>query len=91
MKKITRKEAMDMIENTKGKVFTVKFTKSSGEEREMNCRTGVESFRHGGENSTAHKPHIITVFEMPKLQYRKFNINNLKEFKFAGTMYTVED
>lgn len=61
------------IKATSGKMFSVTFTKKNGELRTMIARTDVTSPLRGGENTVAHKPEYITVFDMQKKQYRHVN------------------
>lgn len=42
-------DIIQMIKDTKGAFFTVKFIKKDGTERVMNCRLGVKKYLHGGE------------------------------------------
>lgn len=71
------------IERTKGKIFTVCFTKLDGEDRIMNCRLGVGKYVKG----TGHKqqaPDVITVYDLQINDYRSFNLNRVKWVKADG-------
>lgn len=74
----------------KSQTFSVSFVKANGEVREMNCRLGVTKHLRGGDSTTAHKPNILTVFEMTKQQYRNINTNTLLSLKAGGKMYTFK-
>lgn len=78
-----------MIMATKGKTFTVEFTKKNGEARTMNCRIGVTKHLRGGESTTAHKPNLITVYDMKTGGYRCINLDTLNSFKFAGKTHKI--
>lgn len=89
MNKITQKQAHEMIMSQNNHVFGVTFEKKGGSIRSMSARLGVEKFRHGGANSTAHLPNIVTAFEMDKKQYRKFDITRLRSLRCNKGEYTV--
>ena len=89
IKVINREEAKKLIEESKGKIFSVEFIKANGEHRKLTGRMEVTSHLHGGANSTAHKPDIVTVFDMELGQYRKFDLNRLEEIKTGGEVYKV--
>lgn len=91
MKNINRKEALKMIESTKGKFFSVTFEKKNGEIRNMNCRTGVKKGQAGGVATYKANPANIGVYDMVTDDYRCFNIERLKNLKVGGQEYTVID
>ena len=74
----------NLIEETNGSIFSVLFTKLDGTERLMNCRLKVKSFLKGGKSTTAHKPNLITVFDMQAKNYRNINLETLKSIKWKG-------
>lgn len=78
-----------MIESTGGKVFTATFVKKNGEVRDMNCRTGVVSKLRGGDSTTAHKPNLVTVYDMQKGAYRCINLDTLRSLKISGKTYNI--
>ena len=48
--KISKKDAVQKMLRTKGKIFTAYFIKrTTGEMRKMTCRTGVKKHLRGGE------------------------------------------
>jgi hypothetical protein len=47
--KLPLDDIIQLIKDTKGAFFTVKFIKKDGTERTMNCRLGVKKYLHGGE------------------------------------------
>lgn len=91
MKTITRKQAIQLIDQhaEEHTVFSVRFTKKDGTERDMNCRFNVVSHLRGGHDSTAHKENIHTVFDMQKKAYRKFNVDTLKEMRLNKQHYII--
>ncbi len=76
-----------------GKIFGVIFTKKDGSERVMSCRRGVKKYLKGGENSVAHLPQYVTVFDCnikvteKDKGYRNINLCTLKTIKGAGSVY----
>ena len=63
---------IEKILNSKGKIFTVTFTKKDGTTRVMNCRLGVTKHLKGGE-STLNPNEYITVYDMQNKGYRAIN------------------
>ena len=63
---------IEKILNSKGKIFTVTFTKKDGTTRVMNCRLGVTKHLKGGE-STLNPNQYITVYDMQNKGYRAIN------------------
>lgn len=87
--KITRKEALKMIEDTNGKFFTVTFQKKDGSIRDMNARIGVKKGQVGGVATYKANPNNVGVYESNKGKYRCFNIERLMKIKFKGMEYIV--
>ena len=78
-----------MIESTNGHVFGAKFVKKTGGERVMNCRIGVTSKLKGGVSTTAHKPNLVTVYDMVNKGYRSINLDTLKSLTIDGKTYNI--
>jgi len=78
-----------MIESTNGHVFGAKFVKKTGEERVINCRIGVTSKLKGGVSTTAHKPNLVTVYDMVNKGYRSINLDTLKSLTIDGKTYNI--
>lgn len=87
------KERIELVDKAgeNGRVFGVSFVKKDGSLREMTCRLGVTKHLHGGEDSTSHIPKYINVFDMNKEAYRKINAETLKEIRFGGETYMLEE
>lgn len=64
-----------------GKFFSVKFIKrSTGEEREMNCRLNVTKHLKGGTKAYNDEEHrLLTVFDIQAQGYRCIPLENLTE------------
>lgn len=80
------------VSSLNGKIFSVKFIKrTTGEEREMVCRTGVKKDLKGGE--LAFDPiakNLLMVYDMQKKGYRSIPIENILEIKIRGELHEVE-
>jgi hypothetical protein len=90
MKKITKEQAIKVINSLKNDIFTVEFVKKNGDLRSMNCRLGVTKHLKGGEQ--AYEPSdydLVCVFDMKKQAYRSINLNTLKTIKIKGEQYAV--
>lgn len=88
--KITQQEAAYKIFATKGKVFTVEFTKKDGSHRVMNARLGVKKHLKGGE--LAYNPadyELIGCYDMQSGGYRMINIKTMLVLKVEGKEYEV--
>lgn len=90
MKTVNRIEAIDLIRNTSGKVFSVIFEKKDGTDRKMNCRLGVKKNLKGtGMKYDPISKGLITVYDMHKKGYRMINIETLRAIQVNGSVYTV--
>jgi hypothetical protein len=88
---ITSEQAKQLIKDTKGKFFTVTFTKKDGTTRVMNARLGVKAYLKGGE--LPYDPEskgLIPVFDIPKRAYRMVNINTITSLKIGNSQYNVQ-
>ncbi len=90
--KISRKQAVDLIKGSKGKVFGVQFIKrSTGEVRNMSARTGVTKYVTGeGLKFSPSKKNLIAVFDMNKQGYRMINLEGLTSLRINGNVMEVE-
>jgi hypothetical protein len=71
----------DNILNTKGKIFSLEFTKRDGTTRKMTCRLGVKKGLNGkGKRYNDQDKGIITVFDMSKRQYRSIRLDSINKF-----------
>jgi len=78
-----------LIKSSNGRIFTAQMTKKTGEERVMNCRIGVTSKLKGGVSTTAHKPNLVTVYDMVNKGYRSINLDTLKSLTIDGKTYNI--
>lgn len=74
-----RSKLTSIINETRGKFFTVKFHKVDGSIRKMNCRIGVHKFLKGGELSyrPVDKPNLRIVFDVKSNGYRTINLDKV--------------
>lgn len=77
------------IEESNGRVFTVKFLKKDKTERTMNCRTGVKKHLVGGKSTINHKPNLVSVFDMQIKQYRCVNLDTVTDLTIDGSSVKV--
>lgn len=91
MPNITRSQAVYMIENSGGKIFTATFIKrSDGSVRTMNARKDVVSHLHGGSLAyNAKAKNLLTCFDMQSVAYRTIPVEGLKELKIGGSVYNI--
>lgn len=74
----------NLINDTNGAIFTITFVKKDGSERVMNARTKVQKHLKGGESTTSHLNHLVTVYDLKSEGYRNINLTTVKQFKFGG-------
>ena len=90
MNTISKKNAYEMMLNTRGKIFGVKFTKKDGTERAMSCRLHVTKGVKGvGRNYTPITKGLVGVYDMNN-GFRMVNLKTLKEISFKGERFKVE-
>ena len=88
MAKISKTAALEMIKNSKGKFFTVKFLKNNGKERILNCQYM--------KDQKSNDFGLVKVKEVSKLKNEKidswiksFSINKLQEIRINKQTYTI--
>ncbi len=90
MKTINRIEAVKIISQTEGKIFSAVFTKKDGSDRVMVCRFGVQKGVKGV--GMAYEPHaygLVTVFDIQKEEFRHINISTVRSLTVSGEQYEV--
>lgn len=87
-------DVLKFIKETNGRFFSIKFEKrTTGEIREMLCRTGVTSHLvavPSKEGLNFKKHNLIPVFDVKKEEYRSIPIEGITEIKIEGTWEKVE-
>jgi len=82
--------AYDLINKTKGKIFTAVFRKKDHTLRFMNCRLGVKKGLTGkGMKYYPPKYGLINVYDMQKHDYRSINLMELIQLKVNHKTYSV--
>ena len=92
MKKINRRDILNLLKENKDQFFSVVFLKKNGEVSPMNCRLGVKKHLKGGKLSynTKERNNLI-VFDMQKEGYRTINLDTLINVNMKGVEYNVSD
>jgi hypothetical protein len=89
--KITSSCLEEFLKGTSGKIFRIVFSRrSDGHQREMVCRTGVNSRHHGG--TIPFDPismNLFSVYDVQKRAYRFIPLENVICIRFAKTNYRV--
>jgi hypothetical protein len=87
---INRDEAERLMKETKGKFFTVTFTKKDGTTRVMNARLGVKAYLKGGE--LPYNPEakgLLPVYDVKTGDYRMINLKTVSHLKIGNNEYNV--
>lgn len=87
---ISKVVAVEMINKSKGKIFTAKFIKKNGKVRTMNCRIGVSKGVNG--KGMAYNPSLKglkPVFDMQSKEWRSINLETISELNIGKQKYIV--
>ena len=76
--------AKNLIENTKGKFFTVEFVKNDGSHRKMVARMGVKKGLVGAGRSKPLAENLVCVYDVQAKGYRTVNCDKVLSFKCGG-------
>ena len=89
--KITISELRNFLDRTSGKIFRVVFShRSDGIQREMVCRTGVNSRHNNGTIPfDPSSMNLFSVYDVHKRSYRFIPLENVICIRFAKTNYRV--
>lgn len=90
-KTVTRRQALQHIQENFGKFFSVTFTKrTTGEVREMNCRQGVKKHLAGGAPAyDFNEKGLIPVWDTQKQAYRSIPKENITQIVIDGERFDV--
>ena len=90
-KRIDKDTAIQMIKDSKGKIFGVTFIKrTTGDIRNMSARLGVSKGVTGeGLNYNPESKQLLTVYDMHKKQYRMLNTETLSQLNIQGQLYSI--
>lgn len=92
MKTINKKQALDLIQQSNGKTFSVIFTKKDKTKRLLNGRTGVKKGVKG--TGMAYNPlskGLLPIYDMQKKGFRMINLETIEALKINKTEYIVSD
>jgi hypothetical protein len=82
-----REFVTNLLENQHGKFFTVEFVGVNGDFHKINGRLHVAKFSHGGKNPANGKPHLVTAFNVQKMQYRNINLDGVTKIHAGNQEY----
>jgi len=89
--KISKVTAKDMIQNSKGKIFTATYIKKDNSSRVMNCRLGVHKGVTGaGMKYNPDDYNLIPVYDMQNKGFRMVDVNTLLSIQINKQSYEVE-
>lgn len=88
---ISTQQAIEIINNQGGKIFSTIFEKrSTGLDRKMVCRRGVQSHTNGGTlNYNPQTHNLLSVFDVQARGYRMINLEGLKKLKASKVEYII--
>ena len=87
---ISKATAKDMIQNSKGKIFTTTYIKKDKSKRVMNCRLEVKKGVTGeGLRYNPDDYNLIPVYDMQIGGYRMVNVDTLVSLSISNETYEV--
>ena len=87
---ISKATAKDMIQNSKGKIFTTTYIKKDKSKRVMNCRLEVKKGVTGeGLKYNPDEYNLIPVYDMQSRGFRMVNVNTLVSLSISNETYEV--
>ena len=88
---IDKETAIQLIKDSKGKIFGVQFIKrTTGDVRNMSARLGVSKGVTGeGLKYDPESRQLMTVYDMHKKQYRMLNTETLSQLHIQGQEYSI--
>ena len=88
---IARDKAIQMIKDSRGKIFGVSFIKrTTGEVRHMSARRGVRKDVTGeGLQYDPESKQLLTVYDMNKQGHRMLNTETLYRLSLKGMDYII--
>lgn len=92
MQKITTIKALELIKQSKGKTFSVVFTKKDNSLRLLNGRLGVTKHLTGkGLSYNPETRGLLNVYDMKAKGYRMVTISTIQGLKINKQEYVVTD
>lgn len=91
METITRQQAVELVNSSKGRFFTITFVKKDNTERRMTARTGVKKGVNGqGMKYNPSDYGMKSVYDMSKLDWRMINFKTATRLKINKKDYVIE-
>ncbi len=91
METITRNKAIELVNSSKGKFFTISFIKKDKTQRRMTARTGVKIGVNGqGMKYNPSDYGMKSVYDMAKLEWRMVNFKTATRLKINKKDYVIE-
>lgn len=91
METITRQQASELVNSSKGRFFTITFVKKDNSVRRMTARTGVKIGVNGqGMKYNPMDYGMKSVFDMAKLEWRMINFKTATRLKINKKDYVIE-
>jgi hypothetical protein len=81
MKRINRTKAVELIESSKGKFFTVTFMKKNNMTRTINC-----NYKKGSRSPLGY----MNVYSLADKNYRNINPQTITKLSINGNTYMVK-
>jgi pyruvate/2-oxoglutarate/acetoin dehydrogenase E1 component len=90
MQKINKVSAVELINKTKGKIFTAEFRKKDNTTRVMNCRLGVTKGVNGtGMSYNPSLKGLKPVYDMQAKEWRMINLDTITRLSIGGEIFIV--
>jgi len=91
METITRQQAVELVNSSKGRFFSITFIKKDKTERRMTARTGVKKGVNGqGMKYNPMDYGMKSVYDMAKLDWRMINFKTATRLKIGKKDYVIE-
>ena len=90
---INKDKAKELINNSKGRIFSATFTKKDFTRRLINARIKV-NYKPKTDRSRPYEPSkkgLICVYDMQKKAHRMININTLQTLILNKRMYNIKE
>lgn len=92
-KTINKDKAKQLIQGTKGQIFSGLFIKKDGTHRLINARLGVKKHLNPNARPRPYDPSkhdLINVYDMSNKGYRMINLNTLQKLIINKIIYKIK-
>ena len=90
IKHITRDEIDEILEKAGTHFLSVTFQKADASMRTLQGHLKVKKHLKGGVSAIAHKPNLVSIFDIQIGQYRCFDKTRLKSMRVNGDVYKID-